>query len=253
MADTVDRFADRVADYDRWRPDYPHAAIELLVERAGLSPGTTIADVGSGTGILSEQLLDCGARVIGVEPGEAMRAQADVRLDMHPNFSQVDGTSDATGLDDASCDLVVAAQAFHWFDQAATRREWLRILKPDGIAAIVWNNRLTGETAFLREYEALLLALPGDYAEVRHGNVTDDDLDRFFGGGGPELHTFEHAQQFPWEGLAGRAFSSSYVPARDSDAGRDFERQLHELFDAHAVDGHVTWLYQTNVFLGPMA
>ena len=83
-----------------------------------------IADIGSGTGFLSELFLKNGNRVFGVEPNEAMRQAGEEYLASYDGFASIDGSAEATTLDDASVDFVTAGQAFHWFDQTAARREF---------------------------------------------------------------------------------------------------------------------------------
>src|ERR1700704_873866 len=135
----TERFSSRGENYVRYRPSYPSAAIDLLKTRCGLSPGAVVADIGSGTGILSELLLGSGARVIGVEPNDGMRAAAEALLRGEARFRSVKGTAEATALAPASIDLLVAGQAFHWFDVDQARREALRLLRSGGFAALLWN------------------------------------------------------------------------------------------------------------------
>jgi len=162
----TERFSSRVEDYVRSRPSYPRAAIDLLATRCALSPAAVVADIGSGTGILTELLLESGARVIGVEPNDAMRAAAEARLGAQARFRSVNGTAEATTLPPASIDLLVAGQAFHWFDVDKARREALRLLRSAGFAALLWNERPPEATAFLADYEALLLRHAAEYGEI---------------------------------------------------------------------------------------
>ncbi len=163
MAETPDRlaptarFSDRVADYVQYRPDYPAALLDWLQRECGVNKNWRVADVGAGTGISSKMFLDAGYRVTAVEPNGPMRAAAEHWLQGYEYFDAIDGRADATGLPDASVDLVTVAQAFHWFDEEATRREFARILRPGGLAAIWWNSRRLRGTRFLEGYEALLL------------------------------------------------------------------------------------------------
>src|SRR5216684_3884034 len=178
FADAKQRFSNRVADYVRYRPSYPSALIELLREECGLRPDHVVADVGSGTGILSRMFLENGNRVLGVEPNDAMRGAGKEYLSAFKNFSSIAGSAEATTLPDASVDFVSVAQAFHWFEPAATRREFLRILRPEGTVVIVWNDRQLDTTQFLRDYEALLRRFSTDYAKVsesypRKGQIRD--------------------------------------------------------------------------------
>jgi SAM-dependent methyltransferase len=122
MTRPTERFSSRVANYARYRPSYPQAAIDLLAARCGLSPTAVVADVGSGTGILTEQLLAGGAEVMAVEPNDGMRAAAAARLGARSRFHSVRGTAEATTLPSGSIDLWLAGQAFHWFEVRAARR-----------------------------------------------------------------------------------------------------------------------------------
>ena len=132
FADAKQRFSSRVADYVRYRPGYPTELIPLLRRECGLLAEHLIADVGSGTGLLTKVFLENGNRVIGVEPNAEMRAAGNEFLAAYEKFLSVAGSSDATTLGDGSVDFVTAAQAFHWFEPEGTRREFVRILKPGG-------------------------------------------------------------------------------------------------------------------------
>ncbi len=141
FADSKNRFSSRVADYLRYRPHYPVGVLELLREHSGLSPAHAIADIGSGTGFLAELFLKNGNVVFGVEPNKEMREAGEEYLAAYPRFTSINASAEATTLSAASIDFVAAGQAFHWFAPEATRREFVRILRPDGWVAIVWNDR----------------------------------------------------------------------------------------------------------------
>lgn len=243
------RFSNRVADYVRYRPGYPVEVIEVLKRRAGLSAGTRVADIGAGTGIFSKLLLDAGAEVFAVEPNAEMRAAAETILGEHALFHSVDASCEDTTLADRSVNLIVAAQAFHWFDRARARAEFSRILKPGGAIALIWNVRQTDGSAFLRDYESLLRAFASDYARVRHENVDAGVLAPFFGEGF-ETHTFLNSQTFDFAGLSGRLLSSSYAPAAGHPLHGPMMAELRCLFDAHRDKGTVSFLYNTQVYLG---
>src|SRR6266480_5260535 len=132
LADPKQRFSNRVADYRRYRPGYPPAVLDLLRIECGLRADHIIADMGSGTGLLSQLFLKNGHRVFGVEPNRQMREAGEEFLHRFEEFTSVPGSAEATTLGDASIDFVTAAQAFHWFERQAARREFRRILKPGG-------------------------------------------------------------------------------------------------------------------------
>jgi len=141
FADAKQRFSNRVADYVRYRPGYPAALFDLLRVECAFTSNHAVADVGSGTGLLTKLFLENGNRVFGVEPNQEMRRAGEEFLHSFPKFTSVAGSAEATTLGDASVDFVTAGQAFHWFDPQAARREFLRILKTNGWVVIAWNDR----------------------------------------------------------------------------------------------------------------
>lgn len=244
-----ERFSSRVENYVRYRPSYPSGVVTLLEKEAVLTPGKVIADIGSGTGISSEVFLKAGHPVIGVEPNEAMRVAAEKLLSGYPGFRSVDGKAQATTLADASVDLIIAAQAFHWFATPETRSEFTRILKPDCQIALIWNERRFDSTPFLRDYEALLLHFGTDYAKIRHENITPEVLGQFFTEG-YEVHTFPSNQEFDFEGLRGRLLSSSYTPPPGHLLHEPMLAELRRIFDLYQQSGIVVFEYDTRVYLG---
>jgi SAM-dependent methyltransferase len=249
------RFSNRVADYERFRPGYPDGVVEALRRRIGLRPGEVVADLGAGTGIFSRLLLRHGVRVVAVEPNEAMRLAAERTHGAEAGFQSVAGRAEASGLAAASADAAVAAQAFHWFDPAATRREILRVLRAPPRVALIWNHR-RGDDPFTRTYDALVAAAKpkDDPAPVHLVTPESDARTRaWFGPEGCAHDVLETEQRLDEEGLLGRAFSASYVPARGAPGHEAFERALRDAFARHAVDGHVTLRYATHVYAGVLS
>lgn len=250
MNDPADRYSDRVADYERYRPGYPPALIGWLRDHGALPPAATVADVGAGTGISSAPFLEAGCTVIAVEPNAAMRAAADRRFGDVPGFRSVSGRAEATTLADASIDLVVAGTAFHWFDRDAARREFARILKPSGRVALFWNVRSL-DSAFMRGYEALQRAHSAEYAATNaRERANDGAIAAFFGAAGFEHAMFANAQSLDFEGLLGRLHSSSYAPLPGDAGHASLHAALRKLFDRFAENGRVAMLYDTHLYLG---
>ena len=251
MSNTVERFSNRVANYVKYRPTYPKEVLRFLQDELNLQSDSVIADIGSGTGISTKLFLENGNTVYGVEPNASMRAAAEEFLKDFPNFKSVDGTSENTTLEDDSIDFVTAAQAFHWFEPEKTRREFKRILKPDGYAVLIWNERQLDANEFLREYENFLLRFGNDYAKVRHDNVSDEKLEDFFQG---DFQTagFQNAQIFDFEGLKGRVLSSSYMPSETDARYAEMTKSLYGIFTKHAENDRIAVLYDTNVYYGKL-
>lgn len=244
------RFSNRVENYVRFRPGYPDVAIEWLRSQTGLGPGSIIADIGSGTGISAVPFLRLGYTVFCVEPNAEMRGAAERLLGGFAGFHSVEGFAEATTLGIHSVDCVLAAQAFHWFDVPPTRTEFSRILKHSGWLALMWNVRRLDSTPFLRAYENLLLTYATDYTQVRHENVRDPELRRFFIDGSYVTHSVPNEQRFDLDGLKGRLLSSSYAPAEGQPGHEPMLDELATLFDRYATDGHVSFEYDTRIHLG---
>ena len=246
----IQRFTSRVADYVRYRPDYPAALPAWLRDEHGVTADWRVADIGAGTGISSKMFLEAGHAVTAVEPNTAMRAAAQQWLGHEPRFSAVDGSAEATTLADASTDLVSAAQAFHWFDQAAIKPEWRRILRPGGLVAVYWNSRRLTGTPFLAGYEALLNTYGTDYSSVSERYGDDDHMRHWFGSGLRGLTRFPHAQRLGFDALRGRLLSSSYAPQAGDPQHAPMLAALRRLFDATQSGGTMDFTYDTRIFVG---
>jgi SAM-dependent methyltransferase len=249
MRDPLTRFSNRSDNYAKFRPGYPAKVIEILKDDCGLSETSVIADLGSGTGILSELFLQNGNSVLAIEPNAAMRQVAERLLQRYEKFRSINAAAEATTLEPGSVDFVTAAQAFHWFDRARAKIEFARILKPAGWVVLIWNERQLDSTVFLRAYEDLLLRYGTDYEKVRHEKVTAE-IAEFFSPGSFELQTLENAQHFDFESLKGRLLSSSYAPDQGHPNFVPMLEELEGIFYANQKDGIVKFEYETKVYYG---
>lgn len=247
--DPTQRFSDRVDAYVRYRPGYPDALIQTLRAEADLSPGSVIADVGSGTGISTELFLRSGFEVHAIEPNAAMRTAAERWLGGNARFHSVHGAAEATTLPPGSVDLVAAGQAFHWFDAVRALREFARVLRSTGSVALFWNSRHSDTTPFLRAYEALLHAHGTDYGRVNHRNIDPDRFRGFFPGS-YRYFTFPNEQVFDYDGLAGRMLSSSYTPGPQHPRYKAMKEGLLQIFERYQEAGRVRFLYTTELHVG---
>lgn len=251
VKDPTHRFSSRVDNYVRYRPGYPPDVLELLKNQCGLTPDSVIADIASGTGIFTRILVENGNRVFGVEPNAEMRRAGERFLETYPGFVSIAGTAEATTLPDHKVDVVTAAQAAHWFDRERARREFVRILKPGGWAVLLWNERRTDSSPFLREYERLLLTYGTDYHEVRHERTTAE-IDDFFAPSPFRSSAFEMRQEVDYGALEGRLLSSSYIPTPDHANYQPMLRELRRVFDGHQINHRVALEYNTLVYYGQL-
>lgn len=251
MHNSTTRFSSRVEQYVKYRPSYPKEIIPFLEKNVGLNSSFVIADVGSGTGISSKLFLDNGNKVFAVEPNNEMRAKAEELLHSYDSFISINGTAEQTKLPDASIDMIIAGQAFHWFDAAKTKIEFRRISKPHTHCILIWNERLV-TSGFEKEYEQLLLKYATDYKEVDHRNVSEQKIAEFFAPNDFLLKVFPNQQIFNFEGIEGRLLSSSYVPDETHQNFPSMIAALQKLFDEYEVNNNVQFNYDTKVYIGKM-
>lgn len=247
MNSSTSRFSNRVENYIKYRPSYPAELVSYFLNEGILKPGYIIDDIGSGTGISSEIFLKEGYRVIGVEPNKDMRKAAERLLAGYKNFESVNGTAEETTLAGNSIDLIICAQAFHWFDTEKSREEFKRIIKPDRYTSLIWNSRRF-DTPFLKDYEELLQQFGTDYNEIKHNNITDDVIKNFFQNNEVKFAEFDYVQKFDFSGLKGRLLSSSYVPDEKDSKTISMLADLQKVFDKHQVDNKIDFAYKTKIY-----
>jgi ubiquinone/menaquinone biosynthesis C-methylase UbiE len=244
------RFSDRVESYSKYRPGYPTEIISFLKKQIGFSKNEIVADIGAGTGIFAELLLKNGKRVFCVEPNDEMRAAAEKRLSGGPNFKSVNGAAEQTNLANASVDLITVAQAFHWFDPVNTRKEFQRILKANGYVVLIWNDRDTQSTPFLRAYEKLIREFCPDYSRIKHKQLSHEMFAGFWKKHDYHLKMFANRQVLDFRGLKGRSLSTSYIPNAGHSDYEKFFATLKELFERHQKNSKIEILYTTKLFYG---
>lgn len=234
--DATDAFSGLADTYAGHRPGYPFAAIKAALD--GPPVPARAADVGCGTGISARLLAAAGAAVIAIDPNPDMLDEAR----RHPGAAPIEfrrAEAEATGLADGVLDLVLCAQAFHWFDPDRALREFHRVLAPGGRLALLWNVRRTDDP-FGEAYERIVRRAQAD-AAARGLTVPPDRAWRP-PPEGPFVNArtldFGNPHPLDWPGLLGRARSASYFP-RSGPLRTELEAELRRLFDEHARDGRV--------------
>ncbi len=251
MIDPTTRFTTRVENYLKYRPSYPVAIIDLLETECGLNQETLVADIGSGTGLLTELFLKHGNRVFGVEPNAEMRGAGERLLANYPAFVSLNAKAEATTLPNNSVDLIVVGQAFHWFDQAAAKLEFKRILRSGGWVVLVWNGFHVETSAVVRGYHELLVKYGTDYKEVSR-EIDTCDVESLFSPGQFRHARFAFKQVFDFEGLKGRLLSASYAPQPGEPKHEEMIRELRTVFETSQRQGKVDFDYQTEVYYGQL-
>jgi SAM-dependent methyltransferase len=203
--------------YDGARPSYPEEAIRWMLGEAPLH----VVDLGAGTGIFSRAVAGLGHDVTAVDHDAEMLERLAATT---PGVRAVEGTAEAIPLPDASADAVVAAQAFHWFDNDDARAEIARVLRPSGVFAPIWNIR-DESVEWVATLSTIIPAGAGASASVhvRPGR----DFGPLFSP--PERTQFRHAVRHTIESLVRLVQSRSmYLVADDVQRGRT-ESRVREL------------------------
>jgi SAM-dependent methyltransferase len=243
------RFSNRAANYVKYRPHYPDEIIDYLKTKKVLKTNSVIADIGSGTGFSSELFLKNGNTVYGIEPNKEMRKAGEIYLSLFKNFISVNGSAENTTLKPKSIDIIIAGQAFHWFNFPKAKKEFTRISKPGAFLILIWNKRKFNESGFNEDYENLLVEFGTDYKEVAHRTITKKDYDNFFEGK-YKTANFYNEQLLDFERLKGRLLSSSYIPDESKPGYSSMIKKLRSIFDKYNLNGRVQIKYTAGIYYG---
>lgn len=246
----TEKFTGKATIYERYRPEYPKEFIDYLFSELGFSKNTTIADIGSGTGILSKQLLEKGSRVMCVEPNENMRQIAERSLSTYSNFISIDGSAEDTKVEEKSVDYITVAQAFHWFDAEKFKLECQRIIKPKGKVVLVWNSRVTNSELVTENgqiCEKLCLNFKG-FSGGQEENP--ESFSSFFRDGICDYRIFENNLTFDIDSFIGRNLSASYAPKQGDANYERFVDELSNLFMKNCMNGKLTMPNITRSYAG---
>jgi SAM-dependent methyltransferase len=235
-------FEGKAPGYRTYRPDYAGEAIRLLLRRAGLTGRQTVADLGSGTGLLTRHLLRHARLVYAVEPLEEMRREAEASFASEPKFRSTAGTAEATGLPSASVDAVVCGNSFHYFEPVGARGEVLRILRPGGRVVLLFHEPPAEPDAFMNEYLAFLQEMtPPELAAIHSPAGFERRLSLFFEGGAPLRERGEQSIEITGDKLAGLFSSSSIAPRADDPTYESSLAKVRRIFDRHQRNGSVPY------------
>lgn len=236
--DNTKKFSGKADVYQKARPNYAQALLDFIAQKWQIGKGSLVADIGSGTGIFTRQLLGLGAKVFAVEPNADMRTKAEELLGEDPNFTSVFGTAEQTTLPDHSFHLVTAAAAFHWFDAPRFKLECERILLPGSPVVLAWNE-VEMDAEINAGRERICKKYCPNFNGFSGGNDQEDKVKRtFFDGAIQEKH-FANSLSYDRQTFIDRALSASYSLIESDPSFDAYLAELGELFDRHEVDGKI--------------
>ncbi len=247
---STENFTNKADAYEKYRPSYPNEYIDYLVSSTMVNEDSIVADIGSGTGKLSRQLLEKGLKVIAVEPNDEMRMKADQTLKQNAQFISIKATAENTSLNHNSVDLITVGQAFHWFDKEKFRFECERILKQDAKVALVWNSRdISSELT--RESEYICRNMCSEFKGFSGGiGDTPDVYKSFFRDGKYDFESYQNDLELDYEGFMGRYISASYSPKKTDKEYVGFISALTDLFKNYSNSGKILFPNITRSYLG---
>ena len=246
-----DKFNGMGKIYSKYRPSYPVNFIDYLFTDVGISQGSTIADIGSGTGILTRQLLEKGSKVYGVEPNDDMRAIAEANLKDFSKFKSINGNAENTTIAENSLDYITVAQAFHWFDREKFKKECQRILKHEGKVILVWNTRDNESKLVMENYEVNRKYCPNfkGFSDGMYGKTNEDDFSDFFNGK-YETKVFANNLILDIDGFIGRNLSASYALKSNDAQYDDYVNELKKIYEKYSNNGELIMPNFTRSYVG---
>ncbi len=245
----TERFTDIAETFYQYRPHYPVQVIDILDKFYGFKNMNSIADIGSGTGIFTKQFMELGKIVFGVEPNDKMRKKSENDFSAFSNFKAINGTAENTQLANNSIDLITAAQSFHWFDTKSAISEFYRILIPEGIILLIWNERKNSETILMSKYEKVLRKYCVDYKETNHNLFTFPIIKGLFKDKNIDLYMLNNHQYMDLESFIGRVRSCSYCPKPQDRNFAPLMGSLKDIFDIHHSDNKIRFDYNTVMYI----
>ena len=246
----TDKFSGKADVYSKSRPSYPTEYIDYLLSVNSLNESSRVADIGSGTGILTRQLLERGVSVAAVEPNDDMRTKAEQDLQQYNHLTSIKGSAEGTTLPDKSIDLVIAAQAFHWFDQKKFKLECKRILKQEAKVALVWNSRDFTSHLIKENAEIFSKYCPNFYGFSGGIGEGEELFNQFFRHGEIEFKKFPNDLVMDFEGFLGRNLSASYSLEKSDKEFEFFVEAITNLFEKYSHNGKIVMPNFTRSYLG---
>ena len=240
-------FENKASKYSEGRPSYAPEVINKILNDI-LSTNGIVADIGSGTGVLTSEFIKKGYEIYAVEPNSDMRRKAEQKLSIYSNFHSVDASAENTGLNDKSVSLIIVASAFHWFDAIKFKQECMRVLRDNGVVCIIFNVRVYDE--FTKKQCKICKKYCDGFESLTHGyDKTINLIDDFYVGN-YAVYEYDFPLEYTKQKFISRCLSSSYAPLPDSKNYEAYICEIKALLDETFKEEILNIANKTMMFVG---
>lgn len=250
MDNSVDKFTGKAKIYNKYRSSYPSQCINDILSTHSINNDLIVADIGAGTGKLTELFLKKNINVIAVEPNHDMLKEAKDNLSKYGNLVKFyENSAENTSIKNNSVDIITVAQAFHWFNKYLFKNECKRILKPYGTIAIIWNF-----LDYKKDLEGKILDIQKRYTKISFNasdeKTRDDDLAHFFGQNDYKLKIHKNDYNEDYENFIGNQLSMSYSLKQSDDNYEEYVSEFQKLFNEYSNNNVIEIHNNTYCYIG---
>lgn len=235
---------EKVMQYAKYRWPYSTDACQFIIETADVSQGV-VADVGAGTGLLTQHFVGKVKKVFAIEPELEMRNFAHGFIGDRQDIDYIDGVAENTTLESHSVDLIIAANAYHRFQPEPTLNEFRRILKPNGMLAVFSYH---DEHNFVRD--TLRVCNNEHYNQRLTATRHEEPVQYFYGDAISSRYLFTQEQSETWDDYWGAIGAGMESPDESEEWFITFQEAHRQRFNDMATSGRITVKYSTEVWLG---
>lgn len=244
-------FNNKAIIYDKYRPTYSKRYIQFL-SSLGINGASSVADVGAGTGKHSIILSSLTQKLSCIEPNEEMLSICRGNLSRHENIQFICSSAEQIPVNSGSFHYITVAQAFHLLDQKKCRKEFCRVLKPNGKVILTWQSKNHSTSLFQETEKVLLHFCPAYCRDIHAPQLTPYSYEAFFEKGSYDFYYFrdDNNENMNEETFVGRTLSASYSITRENPLYQEYIAALRKVFHDYSCNGIINTALSTVIYVG---